>query len=65
VIKLNRIGEDYREAGALHRLVNLLGFMDSNTFLTKSGDVGVVISVRGVDYECVDREFPVSVRDCG
>ena len=34
--------------------MNLFGFVDSRTFLTKSGDVGVVIEVRGIDYECLD-----------
>ena len=52
--KISRIQADHRDAGALHELVNLFGFVDSRTFLTKSGDVGVVIEVRGVDYECLD-----------
>jgi len=52
--RLSRIHSEYRDAGALHQLVNLFGFVDSGTFLTKSGDLGVVIEVRGVDYECLD-----------
>ena len=52
--KLSRIHAEHRDAGALHELVNLFGFVDSRTFLTKSGDVGVVIQVRGIDYECLD-----------
>ncbi len=43
----------YREAGALNDQINLFGFVDDNTFLTKSGDVGVVLAVKGVDYECL------------
>ena len=54
MIRLNRIAKGYEEAGALHRLVNLFSFVDSDTFLTKSGDVGVVLRVRGVDHECLD-----------
>ena len=52
--KLSRIHSEHRDAGALHALVNLFGFVDSQTFLTKSGDLGVVIQVRGIDYECLD-----------
>ncbi len=43
-----------REAGSLNERINLFGFIDDHTFLTKSGDVGVVLAVRGVDYECMD-----------
>jgi type IV secretion system protein TrbE len=41
----------YREAGSLNEQINLFGFVDDHTFLTKSGDVGVVLAVKGVDYE--------------
>ena len=27
---------------------------DQQVFLTKTGDVGVILEVRGVDYECLD-----------
>jgi type IV secretion/conjugal transfer VirB4 family ATPase len=43
-----------RAAGSLNERINLFGFIDDHTFLTKSGDVGVVLAVRGVDYECQD-----------
>jgi len=42
------------EAGSLNERINLFGFIDDHTFLTKSGDVGVTLAVRGVDYECLD-----------
>src|SRR5258708_37855835 len=43
----------YRESGSLNEQINLFGFVDDHTFLTKSGDVGVVLAVKGVDYECL------------
>jgi type IV secretion system protein VirB4 len=43
----------YREAGSLNDQINLFGFVDEHTFLTKTGDVGVVLGVKGVDYECL------------
>jgi type IV secretion/conjugal transfer VirB4 family ATPase len=46
----------YREAGSFNDHVNLFGFVDEHTFLTKSGDLGVVIALEGVDYECLTHE---------
>ena len=34
--------------------INLYGFIGPNVFLTKSGEVGLILEVRGVDYECLD-----------
>ncbi len=42
------------DAGALHDQINLYGFWNETTFLTKSGDVGMVLRVSGVDYESLD-----------
>ena len=44
--RLDAIEADYREAGALNALLNLVGFVDDGVFLTKSGDVGLVVSDR-------------------
>jgi type IV secretion/conjugal transfer VirB4 family ATPase len=38
----------------MNEQVNLFGFIDDQVFLTKSGDVGVVLEIRGVDYECLE-----------
>jgi len=54
MIDLTKILKPYRETGSLNELVNLYGFIDTQTFLTKSGDVGSVLRVHGVDYECLD-----------
>ena len=35
-------------------LIPLYGFVDDGVFLTKSGDLGVVLALEGVDYECLD-----------
>jgi integrase len=34
---------------------NLYGFWNEQTFLTKSGDLGIVLRVRGVDCESLDQ----------
>jgi type IV secretion system protein TrbE len=53
VVSLGRILRDYRDAGSVNGLLALWGFVDDATFLTKSGHVGIVFRVRGVDYEGV------------
>jgi type IV secretion/conjugal transfer VirB4 family ATPase len=54
MLKLQRIFKNYQETGAFNEQVNLYGFIDSNVFLTKSGELGVILEVCGVDYECLD-----------
>src|ERR1700676_489789 len=54
MLKLKRIFQNYEETGALNSQVNLYGFVSDQVFLTKTGDLGVILEVRGVDYECLD-----------
>jgi type IV secretion system protein VirB4 len=54
MLSLKRIFKNYDETGSLNEQVNLYGFIDSHVFLTKTGDLGVILEVRGVDYECLD-----------
>jgi len=54
MFKLARITKDYAEAPGLCSQINLFGFVDEEIFLTKSGDVGMVLGMDGVDYECLD-----------
>jgi type IV secretion/conjugal transfer VirB4 family ATPase len=54
MLNLRKIIKPYTETGALNEQVNLYGFIDPHSFLTKSGDVGVILQVHGVDYECLD-----------
>ncbi|MGH9739056.1 MAG: VirB4 family type IV secretion system protein [Candidatus Acidiferrales bacterium] len=54
MLRLRRIFKNYEETGSLNEQVNLYGFADDHVFLTKTGDLGVILEVRGVDYECLD-----------
>src|SRR5208282_4035957 len=54
MLRLSRIFKNYNETGSLNEQINLYGFVSPNVFLTKSGEVGVILEVRGVDYECLD-----------
>jgi type IV secretion/conjugal transfer VirB4 family ATPase len=55
MLRLRRIFKNYQETGSLAEQVNLYGFIGPETFLTKSGETGVVLEVHGVDYECLDQ----------
>jgi type IV secretion/conjugal transfer VirB4 family ATPase len=54
VTKLGNIRKDYNESGAMNALVNIHAAIDERTFLTKCGDILLILSARGVDYECLD-----------
>ena len=56
MLRLERIFRNYEETGSLNERVNLYGFIDENAFLTKTGDLGLVLEVQGVDYECLDEK---------
>jgi type IV secretory pathway VirB4 component len=52
--KLRRVLKDYQESGALNALVNVHAAVSDHTFLTKSGDLLMMLGVKGLDYECLD-----------
>src|SRR5260221_12690520 len=54
MLRLSRIFKNYNETGSLNEQINLYGFIGPHTFLTKTGEVGLILEVRGVDYECLD-----------
>src|SRR5271169_101952 len=54
MLRLSRIFKNYNETGSLSEQINLYGFIGPPTFLTKTGEVGVFLEVRGVHYECLD-----------
>lgn len=55
MFKLRQITKEYDEAAPLCSQVNLFAFVDEEIFLTKSGDLGLILEMEGVDYECLDR----------
>lgn len=54
MISIRRLLAPYREAGALSDQLNLWGFVTETVFLTKSGAIGCVLRLRGVDDECLE-----------
>ena len=52
--KVSDIWQEHRESGGLNELISICSFLDEHTFLTKSGDLGMVLRAQGIDYECLD-----------
>jgi type IV secretion system protein VirB4 len=55
MLRLDKVIKPWKESAALNDHINLYGFWNETAFLTKSGDLGMVLSVPGVDYESLDR----------
>src|SRR6185437_14309451 len=54
MLRLDRVIKPWKDAAALCDHINLYGFWNETAFLTKSGDLGMVLRVTGVDYESLD-----------
>ena len=54
MLRIDKVIRPWKEAAALSDHINLYGFWNETAFLTKSGDLGMVLSVAGVDYESLD-----------
>src|ERR1700685_2277423 len=54
MFRLSQIFRNYNETGSLSAQINLYGFIGPHTFLTKTGEGGLILAVQGVDYECLD-----------
>ena len=54
MLRIDRVIKSWKDADSLNSHINLYGFWNETTFLTKSGDLGMVLSVPGVDYESLD-----------
>ena len=55
MLRLDKVIKPWKESAALNDHINLYGFWNNTTFLTKSGDLGMILGVPGVDYESLDR----------
>ena len=54
MVKVEHITKDWKEAGSFAAQVNVYGFWDEHSFLTKSGDLGAALRIGGIDYESLD-----------
>jgi hypothetical protein len=55
MLRVDKVIKPWKESAALNDHINLYGFWNETAFLTKTGDVGMVLRVPGVDYESLDR----------
>src|SRR5438874_11160937 len=54
MMRIDKIIKAWKDSAALNDHINLIGSWSETVFLTKSGDLGVVLRVPGVDYESLD-----------
>jgi len=54
MIDYKHTAAEYLEAGAMNEAIGLHSFLDDHVFLTKSGELGVVLSLDGIDFEGQD-----------
>lgn len=54
MLRLEKLIKPWKEAAAFGDHINLYGFWNETAFLTKSGDLGMVLRITGVDYESLD-----------
>jgi type IV secretion/conjugal transfer VirB4 family ATPase len=54
MVNVEHITKDWKEAGSFAAQVNLYGFWDAHSFVTKSGDLGAALRIGGIDYESLD-----------
>jgi type IV secretion system protein VirB4 len=52
--KVEHIASDWNKAGSFAAQMNLYGFWDEYSFLSKSGDLGAALKIGGIDYESLD-----------
>src|ERR1700691_1938963 len=55
MLRVAKVIKPWKESASLNDHLNLYGFWNETVFLTKSGDVGMILSVPGADYESLDR----------
>jgi len=53
MVNLTKFLKPYKDAGAFHALFAPHRFIDDSVFLTKGNQLGVVLGVEGIDYECL------------
>jgi len=54
MLRIDKVIKSWKESAALNDHINLYGQWNETAFLTKSGDLGMVLRVVGVDYESLD-----------
>lgn len=55
MLNLRKLVKNYKETGSLAEQCSVFSFIDDFCFITKTGAVGAVIEMEGIDYECLDQ----------
>ena len=55
MLNIRKLVKNYSETGALAEQCSIFGFISDWCFVTKTGAIGTIIEVEGIDYECLDQ----------
>jgi type IV secretion system protein VirB4 len=55
MFNLIKLVKNYKETGSLAEQCSVFSFINDWCFVTKTGAVGAVIEMEGIDYECLDQ----------
>jgi type IV secretion/conjugal transfer VirB4 family ATPase len=55
MLNLRKLIKNYKETGSLAEQCSVFSFINEWCFITKTGAVGAVIEMEGIDYECLDQ----------
>ncbi len=55
MLNLRKLLRNYKDTGTLAEQCSIFGFVDDCSFITKTGAVGVVLRLQGIDYECLQQ----------
>ena len=61
MVNIRQLLKGWESAPPFCEYIDIEKFIDADSFRTKSGQVGCVLSVRGVDYESVTRQHLDSI----
>lgn len=61
MVNIRQLLKDWESAPPFCEYIDIEKFIDDNVFRSKSGQVGCVLSVKGVDYESVTRQHLDSI----
>ena len=63
MLNIRRLVRNYKETGTLAEQCSVFGFVDDSCFITKTGAVGAVLRLQGIDYECLpQRDLDISTK---
>lgn len=63
MLNVRKLIKNYKETGTLAEQCSVFGFIDDSCFITKTGAIGLVLRLQGIDYECLpQRDIDINTK---